>query len=253
MTETQGNYGEGAPCWLEFVTSDESAATTFYGQLLGWEFDGVGEDGYVTARVRGKTVAGLNNTPEAGGEAARWNVYFATDDLTGAVKRATASGGQVTTPPTDVPNEGRFAVVRDPQGAHFRYWQAQGRPGAELIAEHGAPTWFELRTPDTGAAAEFYRAALDQPVESLGIPGFDYLTVRIDGNPVAGILGVPGETTRWTAYFSVSDTDAAVDRGTSAGGTVTEGPHDSPQGRVAWLVDPLGAEVVVISPPPGRG
>jgi len=34
---------------------------------------------------------------------------------------------------------------------------------------------------------------------------------------------------------------------------VTEGPHDSPQGRVAWLVDPLGAEVVVISPPPGRG
>jgi uncharacterized protein len=49
---------------------------------------------------------------------AAWNVYFVADDLEAAVAVATEAGGGIMLPPREVP-AGRFAVLRDPQGAVF--------------------------------------------------------------------------------------------------------------------------------------
>jgi uncharacterized protein len=46
-------------------------------------------------------------------------VYFAVEDCDATVASAERLGGTVRVPPTDIPRVGRFAVIRDPQGATF--------------------------------------------------------------------------------------------------------------------------------------
>jgi predicted enzyme related to lactoylglutathione lyase len=52
------------------------------------------------------------------GQPPAWAVYFGTDDFGAAVARAEGAGGQKVFGPMQVPS-GTFAVMRDPQGAHF--------------------------------------------------------------------------------------------------------------------------------------
>ena len=53
-----------------------------------------------------------------------WSVYFAVEDCDASTATATRLGGSVLTPPTDIPGVGRFAVLRDPQGAIFSVLEA---------------------------------------------------------------------------------------------------------------------------------
>jgi predicted enzyme related to lactoylglutathione lyase len=46
-------------------------------------------------------------------------VYFAVADCDATAASVERLGGSVTVPPTDVPGIGRFAMLRDPQGAVF--------------------------------------------------------------------------------------------------------------------------------------
>ena len=51
-------------------------------------------------------------------------VYIDVDDLEGAVAAATANGGTVLTPPSDIPGQGRFAAVLDPEGSEVGLYEA---------------------------------------------------------------------------------------------------------------------------------
>jgi hypothetical protein len=51
------------------------------------------------------------------GAPSHWLTYFEVTDVDASAKLVTELGGQVVSPPMDIPNVGRFAVVRDPQGA----------------------------------------------------------------------------------------------------------------------------------------
>ena len=46
-----------------------------------------------------------------------WGVYISVDDADVTVRKAQQHGGAVVVPPTDIPTVGRFAVLKDPQGA----------------------------------------------------------------------------------------------------------------------------------------
>ena len=48
-----------------------------------------------------------------------WVVYFAVDDCDASAEKATSLGAKVLSPPTDVPEIGRFSVLQDPHGAAF--------------------------------------------------------------------------------------------------------------------------------------
>ena len=48
-----------------------------------------------------------------------WVVYFAVDDCDASAEKATSLGAKVLSPPTDIPEIGRFAVIQDAQGAAF--------------------------------------------------------------------------------------------------------------------------------------
>jgi len=73
----------------------------------------------------------FRTAPEAGGAVGRRGetvgsvvrVYIDVDDLEGAVAAATANGGSVITPPSDIPGQGRYAAVSDPEGNEVGLYQ----------------------------------------------------------------------------------------------------------------------------------
>ena len=59
-----------------------------------------------------------------------WITYFAVTDADSVAARAKELGGSVVTEPMDIPEVGRFAVIHDPQGAHFGILQPQMPAGS---------------------------------------------------------------------------------------------------------------------------
>jgi predicted enzyme related to lactoylglutathione lyase len=47
-------------------------------------------------------------------------------------------------------------------------------------------------------------------------------------------------------YFAVDDCDKAAEKAAELGGSVAQGPFDSPYGRIAVLADPSGASFSVM-------
>ncbi|QLY29189.1 VOC family protein [Nocardia huaxiensis] len=241
----------GTPTWVDLGVPDHRQAMEFYGAVFGWEFaEGPPETGgYTMCLVRGKPVAAVMTNPDPGTTEFWWNLYFATDDCDGAVKRIADAGGQVVMPPMDVMDQGRMAIVVDPVGGQFGLWEGRAHIGAEVVAEPGALVWAELFTATPEPAREFYTAAFDFTLEA--IPGgLDYSVLnRPDGTPVGGIEGEPSRAkAAWVTYFAVEDVDATVERATTAGAKVTLPAVDSPYGRYAGLRDPFGADFRIIRP-----
>ncbi len=74
---------DGAPCWIDLITSDSEKAKKFYGELFGWTFESGDQEkygGYITASKHGKTVAGMmqKQTSQAGMPDV-WTTYLRTD------------------------------------------------------------------------------------------------------------------------------------------------------------------------------
>jgi predicted enzyme related to lactoylglutathione lyase len=107
--------------WNELMTRDPEGAKAFYGDTLGWRFDGMPmEDGTYWVCKDGDTpVGGIMpmNRPEFEGIPPHWFAYIAVDDVDARVAKATATGGKLLRPLFDVPGIGRIAIVQDPTGA----------------------------------------------------------------------------------------------------------------------------------------
>jgi predicted enzyme related to lactoylglutathione lyase len=250
MTEITSNAANGTPAWVDIGIPDLERAEEFYGALFGWEFDeGPPETGrYTMCLLRGQQVAAIMENPDPNATAFWWNAYFATDDVDGALKRITDAGGRVVMEAMDIMDQGRMAMATDPLGGQFGLWQGRAMIGARIVGEPGSMAWTEQETPDTKASSSFYAAVFERPVEPMGVPDFDYSTIQVDGQPVAGIWGMPErDTARWVTYFAVDDTDAAVRVAAEKGGTVERAAQDSPYGRFALLKDPFGATFSVLT------
>lgn len=113
----------GAFAWNELGTRDVPAAKAFYGAVFGWgvEEHDMGEMGTYNEWKRGEDSLGgmMDVTGRLPDEVpAHWLVYFAVENTDATLETVTASGGNVTFGPIDIP-AGRFAVVTDPHGAAF--------------------------------------------------------------------------------------------------------------------------------------
>ena len=115
----------GALCWAELDTTDTDSAKRFYTGLFGWGAK-VSET-YTEWQQGGTSIGGLMTIPKEWGPAPpSWLVYFAVSDPDATAKRAGELGGGTIVPPTDIPDAGRFAVLRDPQGAVFAIYRMPG-------------------------------------------------------------------------------------------------------------------------------
>ena len=112
----------GALCWNELCTRDPVQAGSFYTDLLGWSRETMPMPGFeYTVFKRGDQPAGgmMAIQPEWGDMRPHWEIYFAVTDCDATAGSAAKLGGSVLSPPADIPGVGRFAVLRDPQGAIF--------------------------------------------------------------------------------------------------------------------------------------
>jgi predicted enzyme related to lactoylglutathione lyase len=118
-------------CWGELVTTDPETAGTFYKGLFDWTTKGmdIGPEAY-TEFVNNDTPVGgmMKITEQMAGVPPHWGVYFAVNDCDATVEKAVGLGGSIVMPPTDIPTVGRFAVIKDPQGAVFSVIKLQPRP-----------------------------------------------------------------------------------------------------------------------------
>jgi uncharacterized protein len=122
----------GALTMNELDTRDFDGAARFYGEVFGWQVEPIEQDRqvlYGSVKLGGRLVAGIlpmgdNFPPEV---PPNWIPYFGVEDIEAAAAKAEALGGQVLMGPQAVP-EGRFAVLRDPQGAAFSILQGSYDP-----------------------------------------------------------------------------------------------------------------------------
>ena len=108
-------------CWNEIITHDTDTAAAFFDGLLGWSAkeEAMGETTYITFAVEDRQLAGMMPMTEEMGDApSSWLTYFSVEDCDEVVAKAKKLGAEVVAKPIDIP-PGRFACLRDPQGAPF--------------------------------------------------------------------------------------------------------------------------------------
>jgi len=112
----------GAISHIEFPADDVDRAKAFYSAVAGWEFSEMdGMAGYWLFRTAPEAGGAVGRRGETVGSVVR--VYIDVDDLEGAVAAAIANGGSVITPPSDIPGQGRYAAVSDPEGNEIGLYQ----------------------------------------------------------------------------------------------------------------------------------
>ena len=130
LWEARGHIGiqlageVGALCWTEIVTRDPDGAKAFYGGLFGWTFKdtgGAAMPDYIEVYREEQAIGGVfpMRGDEWAGVPGHFMPYFAVADADAAFERTKALGGTAVVPPKDIPGVGRFALLRDDQGAHF--------------------------------------------------------------------------------------------------------------------------------------
>lgn len=110
----------GMVSWYELMTTDAEAAKKFYSKLFGWALEDVqgGEMPYTIVNVGGRQMGGMMTLPPgAKGAPPHWGVYVTVDDVDATAKLAESLGARILVAPRDIPDVGRFCVIKDPQGA----------------------------------------------------------------------------------------------------------------------------------------
>ncbi|MEV5343147.1 VOC family protein [Streptomyces sp. NPDC052676] len=258
------DFAPGSPCWLDLGTPDVRAAAAFYGTVLGWDYESMGEGGEVEGgmfRRDGKIVAGLGKLTEEGARSA-WMIYFSVADADATTRAVRDAGGTVRVEPRDLDEWGRMAQYSDPLGGQFAVWQPGTSKGVELVDQPGSLSWTELYTSDAAAAKEFYGGILGWRFSDMELPGGGgtYSLITPEGLPDermhGGVMQLPQEALAlangrpyWHPVFHVEDCDAAVARVRENGGSVQMGPEDAEGvGRLAVCLDPSNADFVVLTP-----
>ncbi len=119
--------GPGRITWHELTTSDHRGAFDFYAALFGWENTGdmdMGDAGnYRTYGLPGQTpgqmLGGMFDLMPGVSMPPYWMLYISVPDVSAALERVRALGGQVLNGPMEVPGGDVVAQCLDPQGAAF--------------------------------------------------------------------------------------------------------------------------------------
>jgi predicted enzyme related to lactoylglutathione lyase len=247
--------------WHQLLTRDMARARSFYSKLVGWKAQPWPLDPAFTIWSMGDApTAGLMEmTPEVPAEApSHWLQYIGTRDVDGTAEAAVRAGGSILKPPSDMKGAGRYAVLRDPQGAVFAIIDPENaRPEpAGNPPPLGTFSWHELATSDNEAAFAFYSSLFGWDAitrmdmgENVGV----YLIFGQNGVQKGGMYIKAANMTmppNWTPYAHVPSVDEAAKFIKANGGTIWQEPMEVPGGsRIAIFCDPTGAACAVHSYP----
>lgn len=241
---------KGRIVWHELMTTDVQRSQAFCEALFGWSAKAEAMDAgftYTTLSNGNRQFGGIFPLDPAGGIPSNWMTYFTTDDVDAFCAQASEMGADVGVEPRDIPGVGRFAVLADPQGAHFVAITEVERSSPELAqtqAEPGSPVWVELMTSDPAAASAFYARMFGWSAKVMDIGTGPYTLLEYAGVSVAGIGQKPDDmpVAAWVIYFEVADLPSMLENVTALGGTVLFPPVQVPTvGSFSWVTDPTGA------------
>jgi|APTNR8051073442_1049403.scaffolds.fasta_scaffold03913_7 hypothetical protein len=251
--------GYGTFCWAEVAVGDLKTAQRFYTELFGWAPRelGIGRGwSYTVLEADSEAIAGLYEigpTQRAKGATPAWHAYVLVKDVEAVTEQVLELDGTVLSPPLDIADIGRMAVVRDPQGAVFCLWQEPPEhvPRGTTETRLGRICWTDLMTTDTDSAAMFYAALFGWSAVARNDGDASSVDFLLGGVPVAGMERItpadPDLTPRWIATVAVADVDFAIRRAVRLGGRVVRNPADRPgMGRIAVVSGPDEAPFAVV-------
>ena len=245
MTDDHGHF-----VWYELLTTDVESAAAFYHEVLGWNAQDASTDRFqyrILSNPDGP-VCGLMALPLEGrrnGATPRWVGYVSVGDVDVAAADVKALGGSIYVPPTDS-NIGRISIVADPQTATLALVQGIK---VDLLAggdtKAGRIGWHELFASESGQAFAFYAKLFGWRQTGQDTGPIDGYRLFASGDDALG--GIFTKLPRapfpfWLYYFNVSDLDIALQRVTTRGGRIAQGPVALPDGIwIARCIDPQGA------------
>ncbi|GLF98767.1 VOC family protein [Streptomyces yaizuensis] len=118
----------------------------------------------------------------------------------------------------------------------------------ETTVSNPTPSWFDISTPDSARARDFYQKMFGWTVTALDDT---YALVGTENAPPAGGIGQAGPESPYVGivvYFPVADVDVALARAVELGGTVVMKPQSTGDERIAAFKDLDGNTVGVTSP-----
>ena len=245
MTHDYGRF-----VWFELVAKDEAAGARFYGEVIGWKVQPMDMPGgmkYPMIMAGQTPIGGI--APPQDSASPHWVSYVSVEDVDASAKKVKKLGGALLAPAFDVPTVGRMQPVADPQGAKFfLFHNANG--DSEPAQGEGSFHWNELSTDDPEAAVAFYEKAFGYTHETMDMGMGAYFVLK-NGDALRGgaMKAQTPAPAHWLQYATVEDCDAAAARAKKAGGQIVVPPSDIPGvGRIAAVVDPLGATMGIIKP-----
>ena len=248
---------DGTPTWTDHVSSDVEAARKFYHAVFGWEYDIGGPEfgGYTTARLGKRTTVGLTGFPPGAPPAPpMWSLYFASHNLEADVARAVKLGAKVLNPVMMFGDFGSSATLLDPTGAVFSFWKAGQHIGANVTDEPGSMSWLELYSPNAKLSNEFYSALLHATSQEMP-GGIEYYFLKHGEKSLCGIMQIDPSwgnmQPAWVNYFAVANADETAAIIKKNGGKIMGEVSDTPFGRMAAALDPMGATFKIFQPQTG--
>lgn len=244
----------GEFCWINMLTPDPAKARSFFGTLLRWTYGEIPGMGHFI-EAAGKHVGGLFDLHGPGtppGLPPAIGVMVKVTSADAIAERARAVGGSAK-PAFDIAESGRMAECTDPTGAQLDVWEPKRMGGTEVdTSRHGAPSWFELLTTDTGRAARFYGDVFGWTAEVMPLPDMQYTTFKLGESLVGGMMAITpdmrGVPPHWGVYFTVDDVDATAREAERLGGTLFVPLRDIPGvGRFCGIVSPQGVRFYAIT------
>jgi uncharacterized protein len=238
----------GRIVWHDHMSDDPDRAQSFYNDLLGWETEvwKAGEFDYHMIKVGEHTHGGFG---PARGAPPHWLAHVSVENVDEAASRAQSGGGSLLGDPMDIPEVGRMAVIRDPQGAAISLFT----PNGEAPERSTVFSWDELWTTDLDAAKRFYGDVVGWRANDMNMGDMGtYVLFGIGETDYAGAMQMEPDMQvppNWLTYLETDDIDAALQKAESLGGKVMMPRMDMEGiGAFAVLTDPVGAAFGLLQP-----
>ncbi len=119
------SHAYGAPTWFETLTTDVGRAVKFYRELFGWtveEQQPMPGMTYTLFKLGSVPIAGamaILPQMKMGDVPPHWATSFAVKNADDTARLAAELGAAVCVPVSEIPNVGRFAMFKSPQGVPF--------------------------------------------------------------------------------------------------------------------------------------
>ncbi|MDH4204011.1 MAG: VOC family protein [Desulfobacteraceae bacterium] len=235
--------------WFDLFTHDLQIASHFYEELFGWSFYPAESGRKLVNTIIREGIPIANaiqiNRKKNKARKSKWLSYVSVEDVDRSTKLVEQNNGIIYMRPKELPNRGRVAVVKDPQGAVFAMITVLGGDPPDKGVMENLWMGSELWTSHMDSALKFYHLLVGYEQKLVDVKSDSkYCLLVKDGQPLAGMVKIPVDDVKpnWVPYIAVEDVMAISDKAKQLGGILLIEPDKRVrEGMVAIISDPNGA------------